>query len=65
VEGGQRFDTIADVGLGMGAAGILAGTILILVGGPNKQSAARGLVLSPGRSGAVAALPSCTCIVAP
>jgi hypothetical protein len=52
VEGGQRFDTIANVGLGVGAAGLVAGTILILVGGPNKHGAASGLVLSPGRSGA-------------
>lgn len=52
VEGGQRLDTIANIGLGVGAAGIVAGTIMILVGGPKKERAASGLVLGPSRSGA-------------
>ncbi len=49
IQSGKSFDTIADVGLGVGIAGVLVGTAMIAFGGP-KEAAPSGSAwsLTPG-----------------
>jgi hypothetical protein len=50
VDDGKRFDTIANVGLAIGAVGLLGGGTLILFGGPTSRPAERA-TMSVGPSG--------------
>jgi hypothetical protein len=34
IDGGRRLDIIADVGLGVGIAGLVGGTLMVALGGP-------------------------------
>lgn len=47
VDSGKRLQTIANIGLVVGAVGLIAGGTMILLGGPKKQEGA-GLILEPG-----------------
>jgi hypothetical protein len=50
IDDGRRLDLIANIGLGVGIAGVVAGTTMILLGGSKKEAAA--LKISPSASGA-------------
>lgn len=50
VDRGKRLETIANVGLVVGAIGLIAGGTLIVLGGP-KQKEGAGLMVSPGGLG--------------
>jgi hypothetical protein len=47
VDRGKRYEIVAGVGLGVGIAGILAGTAMIIFGGPSSDDSAAGLRLAP------------------
>ena len=47
IAGGRRLDVIANVGLGVGLAGIAAGTLLVILGGPKPAPAAMSAWVSP------------------
>jgi hypothetical protein len=38
IESGKTMDVLANIGLGVGAAGLIAGTIMVIVGGPKPKS---------------------------
>jgi hypothetical protein len=50
VDRGKRLETIANVGLVVGAIGLIAGGTMIVLGGP-KQKEGAGLMVSPGGLG--------------
>ncbi|HVY44871.1 MAG TPA: hypothetical protein VHB21_03290, partial [Minicystis sp.] len=52
IAGGRTLDVVADVGLGVGIAGIAAAVPMILFGGPKAATAAAGLTLRASPSGA-------------
>jgi hypothetical protein len=53
IDGGRRLDIIADVGLGVGIAGIAAGTLLAVLGGP-KAAPANVTAWAASRGGGLA-----------
>jgi hypothetical protein len=49
IQSGKTFDTIADVGLGVGIAGVVAGSAMIAFGGPKEAAPSRSAwSLTPG-----------------
>lgn len=48
VDSGKTFDLLANVGLGVGIAGLAAGTAMIVFGGPRKAPATATLAVTPG-----------------
>jgi hypothetical protein len=48
IQTGKTFDMIADIGLGVGIAGVLAGTAMIAFGGPKAPSSRSGWSITPG-----------------
>src|SRR5690606_36414471 len=50
VDSGKRMQTIANIGLIVGAVGVVAGGTLIVLGGPSKKEGA-GLLVMPGSLG--------------
>jgi hypothetical protein len=53
IDGGKRLDLIADVGLGVGIAGLVGGTLLVVFGGPKAPPPVTAWV-APGGGGLVA-----------
>jgi hypothetical protein len=51
VDRGKTAETIAGVGLGIGIAGVLAGTAMIIFGGPGEDDAQQGWSPAPGGFG--------------
>jgi hypothetical protein len=47
IDSGRRLQTMANVGLVVGAVGLVAGGTMILLGGPKKREGA-GLIVEPG-----------------
>ena len=47
IAGGRTLDIAADVGLGVGIAGVVAGTLMVILGGPAKAQAAERATLAP------------------
>lgn len=52
VESGKTMDLVANIGLGVGIAGIVAGTVMVLVGGPKAKpkTTDASLFVSPGQT---------------
>ncbi|MEZ4223580.1 MAG: hypothetical protein R3B13_21710 [Polyangiaceae bacterium] len=48
IDDGKRLDLIANIGLGVGAVGVVAGTVLVLMGG---KSSKETVTVAPTRSG--------------
>jgi hypothetical protein len=42
IAGGRKLDVIADVGLGVGIAGLVGGTLMVIFGGPSAQPSSTG-----------------------
>jgi hypothetical protein len=47
IAGGRTLDIVADVGLGVGIAGVVAGTMMVVFGGPPKKPAVERAAFAP------------------
>lgn len=54
IAGGRTLDIVANVGLGVGIAGIAAGTLMVVLGGPKAAPPPVSAWISPGSGGIVA-----------
>lgn len=51
VDSGKNMDLLANVGLGVGIAGLVAGTVMVIVGGPKpKPKTETSFILGPGQT---------------
>jgi hypothetical protein len=52
VDSGKTLDLVANIGLGIGVAGIVAGTIMVVVGGPKPKpkTTDASFFISPGQT---------------
>lgn len=52
VDSGKNLDLLANIGLGVGVAGIVAGTVMVIVGGPKPKpkTTEASFVLGPGQT---------------
>lgn len=51
IDSGKNMDLLANVGLGVGIAGLVAGTVMVIVGGPKpKPKTEASFILGPGQT---------------